>query len=74
MIQQTGDRRFFASCTFCRKSNQFIVFAEEWKGQTGSDGTWVKQGKAWLCYPCASDYGLITIYDERVLEMCGVLE
>ncbi len=71
---ETGDKRFFATCKFCHKTNQLIVFAEEWKGQTGSDNKWVKKGSVLLCSPCANDYRLITIYDERVEEMCEVLD
>jgi len=66
------DRRFFNTCSFCKKPNQFITFCEEWKGQTGSDGKWVKKGKVWLCSPCASNFGLSTIYDDKVKEMCEV--
>jgi len=68
------DRNFFATYSFCHKPNQFIVFCEEWKGQNGSDGTWVKKGRLWLCSPCARSYGLSTLYDDKIIEMCEVLD
>ena len=69
-----NDRNFFATCTFCRKPNQFITFCEEWKGQTSSNGTWVKKGNVWLCSPCANRYGLSTLYEDKVKLMCEVLD
>ena len=62
---------FFASCSFCRKPNQLIVFDVAWRGQQSKpSNVWVRGGKVWLCSPCCNRYGQLPNNFEFD-KMCG---
>ena len=72
-----NQEEFFATCSFCHKPKQLIVFDVEWKGYKCPDKHYLRGGRVWLCNPCSKNYKLDVSnhnYNLEVNKMCEVLD
>lgn len=72
-----NQEQFFATCGFCQKPEQLIVFDCAWKGRKTHDNRWIKGGRIWLCSKCCFNYQLEHDnhdYNLAVEEMCSTLD